>query len=324
MLRYKTIDECLRNNFHYTIRSEISGYWTLEELAQSCYESIGVKPSERTIKLDISRMRSGELGFEAPIENCYGIGYKYLNPSFSIYQSPLYKNEVEKIVSSLNLLKTFKGLSYFSHISKSIRQYTQQSIVQDYYQYDPIGIIRGFEFFDYIIKSIEQNNKVEIIYKPFIESNSFHLLFNPAFIKEYHQRWYLIGTNEANKVYNLAFDRMESIFPTSFECNVDRKVLMEKYSHVVGVSVPELGQLEEVIFEVEKDTIPYIQTKPLHSSQQFLEKKTNSGAFKIEVIPNIELMAALLSLGSKCKVLAPESLKITLKNEISKMQALYL
>lgn len=85
LLRYKTIDRCLRNR---------SREWTLEDLIEACsdalYEYSGKDDyvSRRTIQTDIQRMRSSELGYNAPIvvyDNKY---YTYSDPDYSITDTP--------------------------------------------------------------------------------------------------------------------------------------------------------------------------------------------------------------------------------------------
>ena len=64
LIRYKTIDNCLRNRFRK---------WTLEDLVEACsealleYEGKTGSVSLRTIQLDIQNMRSEKLGYNAPI-----------------------------------------------------------------------------------------------------------------------------------------------------------------------------------------------------------------------------------------------------------------
>ena len=86
LLRYKTIDRCLRNR---------SREWTLEDLIEACsdalYEYSGKDDyvSRRTIQTDIQRMRSSELGYNAPIvvyDNKY---YTYSDPDYSITDTPV-------------------------------------------------------------------------------------------------------------------------------------------------------------------------------------------------------------------------------------------
>lgn len=69
LIRYKTIDRCLRNKYRR---------WTLDDLVEACsdalYEMEGITRgvSVRTVQADIQVMRSDKLGYEAPIEVYYG------------------------------------------------------------------------------------------------------------------------------------------------------------------------------------------------------------------------------------------------------------
>ena len=64
LIRYKTIDKCLQNNYRQ---------WTLNDLIDACsdalyeYEGRTVNVSKRTVQLDIQMMRSDKLGYNAPI-----------------------------------------------------------------------------------------------------------------------------------------------------------------------------------------------------------------------------------------------------------------
>jgi len=63
-MHYRTIDECLRKG---------NQNCTWEDMSTACadriyeYEGIDVMPSRRTIMFNIKHMRSGTLGYEAPI-----------------------------------------------------------------------------------------------------------------------------------------------------------------------------------------------------------------------------------------------------------------
>ena len=64
LIRYKTIDNCLRNPYRR---------WTLEDLVDACsdalyeYEGIDKGISKRTVQMDIQMMRSEKLGYNAPL-----------------------------------------------------------------------------------------------------------------------------------------------------------------------------------------------------------------------------------------------------------------
>ena len=64
LIRYKTIDECLRNRFRKWTLDDI-----IEKVASRLYEYEGITSgvSKRTVQADIQLMRSDKLGYNAPI-----------------------------------------------------------------------------------------------------------------------------------------------------------------------------------------------------------------------------------------------------------------
>ena len=74
LIRYKTIDRCLRNRFRL---------WTIDDLTEACsdalYEMEGITKgvSVRTVQGDLQIMRSDKLGYNAPIEVFDKIYYRY-------------------------------------------------------------------------------------------------------------------------------------------------------------------------------------------------------------------------------------------------------
>ena len=119
LIRYKTIDNCLRNPYRR---------WTLEDLVDACsdalyeYEGIDKGISKRTVQMDIQMMRSEKLGYNAPIvvyENKY---YKYEDPEYSITQTPLNEQDLKMMSEAVEVLRQFKGFSYFTEMSEIINR----------------------------------------------------------------------------------------------------------------------------------------------------------------------------------------------------------
>ncbi len=98
LLRYKQIDICLKNRFVDC---------TVEKLRDNCTIALGEfrgiykRVSERTIRHDLSVMKSEMLGFNAPIEVIDG-KYYYVDENYSIFSTPL--TEVELLKDILKLL----------------------------------------------------------------------------------------------------------------------------------------------------------------------------------------------------------------------------
>ncbi len=80
-----------------------------------------------------------------------------------------------------------------------------------------------------------------------------------------------------------------------------------------------------VRFEADKEQAPYVETKPLHSSQMVLERDEDTGrvVFEIKVVLNMEFYAQILSFGPGVRILAPEVAVKTMKDMVRKMNTLY-
>ena len=113
LIRYKTIDECLKNRFRK---------WTLDDLIEKVsealyeYEGITSGISKRTIQGDIQLMRSDKLGYNAPIIVADRKFYSYEDKDFSITNAPINHADVEKMKEIVGILKQFNGFNYFDEM----------------------------------------------------------------------------------------------------------------------------------------------------------------------------------------------------------------
>ena len=101
LIRYKTIDRCLRNRYRR---------WTIEDLVDACsdalYDMEGIRKgiSLRTVQGDIQMMRSDKLGYNAPIEVYDQRYYRYADPQYSITDMPLSEDDFLLIKKAVDLL----------------------------------------------------------------------------------------------------------------------------------------------------------------------------------------------------------------------------
>ena len=117
LIRYKTIDNCLRNPYRR---------WTLDDLVEACsealyeYEGIDKGISRRTVQMDIQVMRSEKLGYNAPIEVYENKYYRYAESDYTITRLPLSRNDIEVLSETVNLLRQFQDFDYFSEMTDVI------------------------------------------------------------------------------------------------------------------------------------------------------------------------------------------------------------
>jgi len=101
LIRYKTIDRCLRNRYRR---------WTLDDLVDACcdalYDMEGISKGvcARTVQMDIQIMRSDKLGYNAPIVVYDKIYYTYADPDYSITEMPLSMDDCKLIKEAITLL----------------------------------------------------------------------------------------------------------------------------------------------------------------------------------------------------------------------------
>jgi predicted DNA-binding transcriptional regulator YafY len=313
LIRYKTIDKCLQNRYRA---------WTLDDLIEACsealyeYEGRDVNVSKRTVQLDIQMMRSDKLGYNAPIVVYNRKYYTYENEDYSITDIPLTENDMNVLTETVEMLKQFKDFSLFSELGGIIQKledkvYTERTHQAPVIHLDKNEFLQGLEHLDVLYQAIIKKVVLKINYKSFRAREASVLTFHPFILKEFNNRWFLIGKTSVEKpVVNLALDRILSI-----EYDLKTPYLDESfngdeyYKNTIGVTVLNDAQLQEVIFRVDNYNAPYILTKPFHASQEVLEMTDEGVIFKIKVHLNFELERLILGFGDSIEVIAPRRLR---------------
>jgi len=328
LVRYKTIDNCLQNRFRK---------WTLEDLLEACseaiyeYEGITKGVSVRTIQLDIQNMRSEKLGYNAPIIVTDKKFYCYEDKSYSITNIPLTSQDLGTLNEVVEVLKQFKGFSYFEELTGMVTRledklYKQQNKGRSYIEFEKNELLKGLQFIDPLLKSIVNKKTLLISYKSFKARQPIEITFFPYLLKEYRNRWFILGkAKKGDSIMNLALDRIEHIVDAEKEKyqKADFDV-STYYQNAIGVSIMPNQKTDLIVLKILKEHAPYILTKPIHSSQKILKEETDGTIFSIEVIWNFELEREILGFGEQLMILSPSRLsrkiQSRLKNTLSKYQ----
>lgn len=312
LVRYKTIDNCLQNRFRK---------WTLEDLMEACsnalyeYEGITKGISKRAIQLDIQNMRSEKLGYNAPIIVTDKKYYSYEEKNYSITNSPLTQQDLGTLTEVLGVLKQFKGFGYFEELNGMVTRledklYKQQHKGKSYIDFEKNELLKGLKHIDPLHKAIIKKTTLAIVYQSFKAKLPQTIVFYPYLLKEYRNRWFLLGANRKSKATMiLALDRMEELkeldsekyHKAAFDVNI-------YFNDVLGVTKMPTQQPQLIVLKIVKEHAPYVITKPIHSSQKILKEEEDGTIFSIEVIWNFELEREILGFGEQIKVLSPRRL----------------
>jgi predicted DNA-binding transcriptional regulator YafY len=328
LIRYQTIDKCLQNRFRK---------WTLEDLIEAVsealyeYEGIEKGVSMRTVQADIQMMRSEKLGYNAPIIVVDKKYYMYEDPKYSITNIPLTDNDLGKLKEIVEMLKQFKGFTHFKELSGMVQRledkvYTAKTHQNSVIDFEKNENLKGLEYLETIYQAILQKKALQITYQSFKASQKNTFDFNPYLLKEYRNRWFVLGirdgfVNEAT----LALDRIQAIQPSIVQYTDNQTLnLSEYYRNVIGVTVNANQAPEKIVLWIRNDNAPYVLTKPLHHSQQLLENQEDGIVVSIEVQHNFELEREIMGFGESMLVLSPEKLKKRIQYKIMKMSELYI
>ncbi len=328
LIRYKTIDKCLQNSYRK---------WYLEDLIEAVsdalyeYEGKQNPVSKRTIQLDIQTMRSEKLGYNAPIEVYDKKYYRYADEDFTITDIPLTETDINVLTETVSMLKQFKDFSLFSDVSDILQRledkiYAEKTNTQPIIHLDKNENLKGLHFLDELYQAIVKKVVLKIKYKSFKSRDENEFLFHPFILKEYNNRWFLVGKKKSRApISNLALDRIISIdydFKTAF---VDETFDADKYyKNVIGVTVNTGLQPRKIELKVNAIHAPYVLTKPLHHTQRLI--KTNedrSIIIHLLLVENFEFERQVLGFGDGIEVVKPEGLRKKMKDILRNALANY-
>ena len=327
LIRYRTIDKCLSNRRRK---------WTMQDLIDACSKAVfgentKKQVSRRTIQLDMQTMRNGQLGYDAPIIVVEKKHYTYEDSDFSITNIPISENELDKLNEVVVLLKQFAGFSRFAEIDGMVKKLEDKiEVVRNdrsaIIHLDQNTQLKGLEYLDELYQHILNENVLKIKYQAFHRHQKSNIVVHPYFLKEYNNRWYLIGFSEQRrKIITLALDRMSGMEITKsvsfFENNFFKPDIY--FKEVIGMTVDLKSKPVEILLYIDAQMAPYILTKPLHHSQKLIWEKEKAVVISLTVRVNFELKEKIRSLGKHIMVLRPTKLKNWFENDLLEHQKLY-
>jgi hypothetical protein len=328
LIRYKTIDECLRNRYRK---------WTLEDLIEKVatvlYEQEGIVSgvSKRTIQGDLQLMRSDKLGYNAPITVIDKKYYAYSDTAYSISNAPINPADVDKMKEIVGVLKQFNGFSYFEEMSEMITRlennlYRSTNQGRNYIQFENNRLLKGLEHINPLYQAILHKRPLLLEYKSFKAIQGQQQIYFPYLLKEYRNRWFLVAKPKKGKVLvSMALDRIVGFQELLKEPFIDYAGIDfdQYFDNVLGITKTEKDRAQKVVLSIDKYHAPYVLTKPIHHSQQLLKEDTTGIIISINVVLNFELERELLGFGENLKVLAPQALASRIGKRLEKAREAY-
>jgi predicted DNA-binding transcriptional regulator YafY len=321
MIRYQALDRCFRNT---------GRKYYINDLIEACNEALrdfkkrDESISKRSIFVDIEFMESTK-GWSIELERKHDgrkVYYRYTDTAFSINNQLLNETEEHQLKEALLTLSRFKGLPQFEWVDEIIARldsglklsHNNNKIIE----FDQNNYLKGLEFITPLYKAILYKTVISIEYKSFRQDAIQTFILHPYFLKQYNNRWYVFGKNDASgNIINLALDRVITIKDSNKQYIPNNEIGFDEYfEDVVGVTIKNGGAIEKIVLKVSNSLYPYIQTKPLHGSQKVKEEGKLYTLITLDIIINYELESLILSFGDNIEVLQPASLRHAISKKI--------
>ena len=321
--RYRVIDRLLSDPNHDYTTEQI-----LQYVKRETDSNVGI----RMIQKDIRALEE-EFGKEMARNKGRRGSVRYEDQSTPLFYQELTSDEEELLREVLRTLGQFEGLdnfTWFDLLSKKLKLKEDQKgcpIISfgenDILQFSTNLLGRLFT-------AISRRKTIKIKYQPYGKDKKGYEVY-PYQLRQFNHRWYLLATPVGDEVEpykedlicNFALDRMDQDFDYLEDIPyIDTPVdLEERFQEIVGVTLYEDKDVEEIYFAVSPKSTNFVRSKLIHRTQmeengdvlqeyweQYPQLKGWSG-FSIECRPNPELYKRLSSFGGNLVVLKPSFIR---------------
>ena len=329
--RYRIIDVML---------SDPHKDYTTEEI----FRAVNRECSTVTLRMIQKDIKAIEEDFEKKlIRNAGGRGtVKYENQAEPLFFKELTFDEEEILREVLRSLGQFDGLDNFAWLELLKKKLEMSSDKPEL----PIisfskneGLQMPKSLLGRLFTAISRKKAIRFKYTKFgCEAKEYSVY--PYQLKQFNDRWFLLCTPLGDEQFpfnpefiaNFALDRMSEKFDyledvPYIETPVD---INARFDEIIGVTLYQECDIEDIYFDVKPAMIPYVQTKWLHATQIELDKESESEFkakypsladckfFSIECRPNNELYSRFASFSDQVVLLEPEYMRNEISEKIRK------
>ena len=258
------------------------------EMLQINDDTLEFNFSKRTLQRDIKEIRN-VLGIDIMYSRSQK-GYYIIQDDYS---SDLFLKTLEEI-NSFSALKLTNSLESIVYLEKR----------------KP----KRAEFLPDIVQAIQLKKKIEFHYQKFGEEKETIRKVSPIAIREHNNRWYLIADDKGT-VKNFGLERMNKVkilsdkIDDNIEFNYD-----DKYKFAFGIIVPTDEKPEKIVLSVTKKQAEYLQSLPLHESQEVIETKNNEVLIGLELFLTDDFISEILAMSRTVTIIEPKKLKDKVKS----------
>ena len=331
-IRYKFLDDLLSDRHHHYTMANLT-----EKVNDRLYDLGYSEVTKRCIEKDVEFLQ--ERPFCAPIEKFSSAGkdcYRYRNSGFSIFSHELSREEMSILYEVLNTVGQFKGLPNFSWLDglcSSFGMKQQHEVLS--FAHNPL--LKNSNIMASLYDAVANQQVLEVTYKRFTDAEAETYDVHPYLLKQYNNRWYLVGLRPDKKnICTLPIDRIMYFAPLpeekfqKYEGDIE-----DHFKDVIGITVYDDADVEDIYFWISESAYPYYVTKPVHHSQATLDEEAAAALRKkfhledgkimtLRCKLNYEIEQELVRNFQNIVILKPSKLRDSFIEKINKMHDAYM
>lgn len=281
----------------YTLELEkikTNQYPSFQEIKDYLYEH-GFEIGDRTLQRDIEQIR-----FEFGIE----VKYDRDKNGYCIDRE-----------NSINIESFFRFLEIVNTAELLTESLTESKDSLKHISFDTGGGLKGIDNLKPLLQAIMDHRKITFTHFNFHTEKSRKFTLNPYLLKEYQNRWYVVGIMAGiNELRTFGIDRIENLEVKAETFTPDDKLNpVENFNKTIGIVYSD-HKVQTVVLSFTPSQGKYVKTLPLHTSQAEIIDDEFEYRISLVVAPNYELMQQILKHGDTVKVLEPAWLAEEIKN----------
>jgi predicted DNA-binding transcriptional regulator YafY len=195
--------------------------------------------------------------------------------------------------------------------------YKEKNDVLSFVEFENEAATATIPNFKMILEAIQQQLPITFNHYSFYHLKEDLYTLKPYFLKQYQNRWYVIGETEKG-FRTFGIDRIENITIGTKKFKPRTEEAKNKFSHVIGLNYLD-HKLEKIHLSFQLSQKPYLISLPLHHSQKEINPdKGKTFDIELRIHPNFEFRQQVLKYGSLVKVLEPKWLAVEIKEDLKK------
>jgi hypothetical protein len=183
----------------------------------------------------------------------------------------------------------------------------------------------GNQFLTTIVEAMRKNAVIEITHQGFSKNHTSTFKIEPYFVRIVNRRWYVIARNPYyNDIRTFGLDRIVSINVTGETYIIPDDFNYDSYFEgCCGIIADKSIDIQKVVIKAYWYAQKYLDTLPIHTSQQITAHDDESTTYEYHVRPNYDFLQALLCQADQIEVLEPEWVRKEMKRMAENMLSYY-